>query len=143
MRVSDTLGFLAGTWQLHRSLTDRRSGVSGVFTGTAGFAPVPGQPGTLRYREEGELRFGRHSGPARRELLWLAAVPGTADVCFADGRPFYPADLRTGRWQAEHRCGNDVYHVTYHVLDGDLLTELWRAHGPGKDYLSATTLVRI
>lgn len=143
MRVTDTLAFVCGDWQIRRSLDDHRTGVRGRFTGTASFAPVPGQPGTLRYREQGELRFGQHAGPAWRELLWLAAPAGAADVRFADGRPFYPADLRTGRWQAEHHCGTDLYQVSYHVLDAGLLMEQWRAHGPGKDYLSITTLVRI
>lgn len=142
MQIPDTLAFLAGNWRLHRSLTDHRSGVSGVFTGTASFAPVPGEQGRLRYREQGELRFGQHTGPAWRELLWLAAPAGTADVRFADGRPFYQADFRTGRWQATHDCGSDVYQVTYHVLDAGQLTERWRARGPGKHYVSVTTLVR-
>jgi hypothetical protein len=102
MQVTDTLAFACGHWQIRRSLADHRTGIRGRFTGTASFAPVPGQPGTLRYREQGELRFGQHTGPAWRELLWLAAPAGTADVCFADGRPFYPADFRTGQWQAEH-----------------------------------------
>lgn len=143
MRVTDTLGFVRGDWLISRSLADHRTGTRGRFTGTASFAPVPGEPGRLRYRERGELRFGGHAGPAWRELLWLAETAGTADVRFADGRPFYLADLRTGRWQAEHHCGSDLYHVTYHVLGPGRLLERWRARGPGKDYLSATTLVRI
>ncbi|MDR0345522.1 MAG: DUF6314 family protein [Nocardiopsaceae bacterium] len=142
MRVTDTLWFVRGDWLVSRSLADHRTGIRGRFTGTASFAPVPGTPGRLCYREQGELRFGGHRGPAWRELLWLAAPAGTADVRFADGRPFYLADLRAGRWQAEHHCGSDLYHVTYHVLGPGRLLERWRAHGPGKDYLSATTLVR-
>lgn len=142
MRVTDTCGFVCGDWQIQRSLTDYRTDTGGRFTGTASFTPVPGQPGTLRYREQGELCFGDHTGPARRELLWLSGPAGAADVRFADGRPFYPADFRTGRWHAVHRCGDDLYQVTYRIHAADLLTELWRVHGPGKDYLSATTLAR-
>lgn len=142
MRVADALGFVHGEWRIERTLTDHRTGAHGRFTGTASFAPVSGQPGALRYLEQGELQFGRHAGPARRELLWLAAPAGAADIRFADGRPFYLADFRTGQWQAEHRCGSDLYQVTYQVLGPALLVEQWRARGPAKDYVSATSLVR-
>lgn len=142
MRIPDTLGFVRGDWQVSRRLADHRTGTRGRFAGTASFAPVPGEPGLLHYRERGELSFGAHAGPAWRELLWLAGPAGTADVRFADGRPFHLADLRTGWWQAEHHCGGDRYHVTYHVLGPAVLAESWRVRGPGKDYLSATRLVR-
>ena len=142
MLIADTLTFVRGYWGIERSLTDHRSGVSGSFAGTASFVPpTGGQPG-LRYEEQGELRLGGHCGPASRSLLWLPGPGGRADVHFADGRPFHVADLRSGRWQAEHRCGGDVYHVSYHVSGPSVLSECWRARGPRKDYLCVTTLTR-
>jgi hypothetical protein len=156
MRVSDTLGFMRGRWDIERTLVDHRSGISGRFTGRAlvesatsepggdqqaGLGPhVP--PGALRYREQGELRFGAHTGPATRRLALWAGPDGTADVRFADGRPFYLLDLRPGQWRAEHLCGLDRYDVTYRVLAAGLLEERWRVSGPGKDYESTTRLAR-
>lgn len=135
-----TLAFLAGRWRIDRRLDDRRAAASGRFTGLAGFTAVPGG---LRYREDGELRFGGHAGPAWRELRYLAGPDGTADVRFADGRPFYRLDLRAGRWQARHECGQDLYLAGFEVLGDDLVTEHWRVRGPDKDYDSFTELRRL
>jgi hypothetical protein len=143
MRVTDTLAFVRGDWHIERSLTDHRAGAEGCFTGRASFVPVTGDPAALRYAEQGRLRYGGHAGPAGRALLWLPAPGGAADVRFADGRAFYLADLRSGSWQADHRCGRDLYLVSYLVLAGDRLEERWRATGPGKDYQIVTTLTRL
>ena len=46
MRVTDTLAFVRGGWQLDRHLTDYRTGAEGWFTGRALVAPAPpGQAG--------------------------------------------------------------------------------------------------
>jgi hypothetical protein len=143
MRVLDTLAFVRGGWQLDRVLTDRRSGTRGRFTGHALVAGAPpGQPGEWQYTEHGELRFGAHTGPATRRLRYRAGPDGTVAVHFADGRPFYVLDLRSGHGQAEHRCGQDRYQLSHRVLGPDLLEEVWRVHGPGKDYLAVTRLAR-
>ncbi len=146
MRLPDTLAFLAGTWQLHRVLTDHRSGTGGTLAGTATFAPAPGQPGPrhreLRYREEGELRFGEHRGPASRSLVWLGLPGGAAEVRFPDGRPYCVVDLRGGGWEADHPCGRDLYHVTYRVLSEDQLEERWLVRGPAKNYQATAMLTR-
>lgn len=145
VRTSGTLEFLRGTWRAERAITDYRSGTTGAFTGTASFAGLgaPAAPGTLAYREEGELVFGRHRGPAGRSLLYLPARDGAALVRFADGRPFYRLDLRSGSCEAAHPCGRDSYLVAVEVAGPDAYTERWRASGPGKDYAMTTTLTRI
>lgn len=142
MRVPDTLAYLRGHWRITRSLTDHLEGTSGSLTGTASFLPLPDEAGGLAYREDGQISLAGYRGPASRSLLWLPAGGGAADVRFADGRAFYLADLRPGWWRAEHRCGADVYHVSYHLHGPGLLTERWRARGPRKDYLMMTYLVR-
>ena len=76
-------------------------------------------------------------------VILIPAGDGAATVLFADGRPFYPLDLRSGSCQAEHPCGPDSYLVTVRVLGPDAYTERWRASGPGKDYEMTTTLARI
>ncbi len=146
--VPDALTFLLGRWRLDRRLTDHRAGISGRFTGTAEFMPAPAD-GTgaaraagLTYRESGQLRFGDYAGPARRFLQFVRQADGAADVRFADGRPFYRLDLRTGHWQARHDCGPDRYLVTFRVLGDVLLTEHWRVSGPDKHYDSHTELHR-
>jgi hypothetical protein len=146
-----TLEFLRGRWQAERELTDFRSGQRGTFSGLATFTPAaagtaaaaaPG-PGALSFQEQGQLRFGGHSGPARRSLLYVAGPDGAAEVLFADGRPFYRLDLRSGSWQAGHPCRADHYLVTIRVLGPDSFTESWRTRGPEKDYVMTTNLTRI
>ena len=61
---------------------------------------------------------------------------------FADGRPFYVLDLRTGQAQAEHGCGPDHYLISHRVLAADLLEEEWRVRGPDKDYRAITRHAR-
>jgi hypothetical protein len=145
----DTLGFLRGHWQVDRAITDFRSGQPGSFAGLARCTAPPagtpgaGTPGALVYREQGELRFGSHRGPASRILLYLPGAGGAVDVRFADGRPFYRLDLRSGTWSARHPCRSDSYLVTVRALGPDAYFERWRASGPGKDYLMTTTMTRI
>ena len=147
MRVSDTLAFAAGHWRIERVLADHRSGTQGRFTGSATLSePVPSQPDepwpALCYLETGELHFGTHSGPATRTLRYQGRPDGTVDVRFADGRLFYRLDLRSGRCEAVHQCRADRYEITYLALSEDALEELWRVHGPSKDYHAIATLIR-
>lgn len=143
MRVTDTLAYVRGGWQIDRLLTDHRTGTQGRFTGHALVAPAPPeQPGEWRYSEHGELRFAAHTGPASRQLRYQGLPDGTVAVRFADGRPFYVLDLRTGQAQAEHGCGADHYLLSHRVLGTDLLEEEWRVRGPGKEYLAVTRLAR-
>jgi hypothetical protein len=138
-----TLEFLRGRWEVERAITDFAAGQSGSFSGLARCEEATGAVGALAYHEQGELRFGRHRGPASRGVLFQPGPAGTVDVRFADGRPFYRLDLRSGSWSAEHPCGRDSYQVTVRVLGPDAYAERWRVTGPGKDYVMTTTLTRI
>jgi hypothetical protein len=143
---ADTLEFVRGRWLVERDLIDFRTGQRGWFRGVARCAELAaGQrtPGALGYVEEGELRFGSYRGPASRSLLLLPGPGGSAGVRFADGRPFYRLDLRSGTCTAEHPCGQDSYLVTVRVLGPDVYREHWRVTGPGKDYAMTTTLTRM
>ncbi len=127
MRVTDTLAFMRGGWQLDRVLTDHRSGTRGRFTGLALVSPAAAglSPGEWQYTETGELVFGAHSGPATRRLRYQEQPGGTVAVRFADGRPFYVLDLRSGYCQAEHGCGPDHYLLSHRVLG----QACWKSNG--------------
>jgi hypothetical protein len=158
--AGETLAYLCGRWRVDRDLVDHLSGRTGHLTGEAGFLPVafchgaasspgasllPGRPGAvmaLCYTERGQLRFGEHTGPARRSLLYVAG-PELVEVRFRDGRAFHDLDLSAGRWHAGHRCGDDVYLVSYHVLGNDGYREHWAVAGPGKSYEIRTQMRRL
>jgi uncharacterized protein DUF6314 len=142
--VAATARFLLGDWSIAREVRDHRAGRPGSFCGKASFVPEPGGRAGLQldYRELGELRMGRHRGPASRSLRYRERPDGAADVRFPDGRPFYRRDLRAGCCQAEHRCGADLYLVSVRVLSGDSFTERWRVTGPAKDYEMTSTYLR-
>jgi Family of unknown function (DUF6314) len=153
----DTLGFLAGEWNVLRWISDHRTGTDGEFRGRASFRPRPeadsspdhGSPdhgsvnhGALEYIEHGELAFGAHQGPAFRSLIYSGRADGAADVWFADGRPFFRLDLRTGHCQAEHPCNADQYLVTVTRQGEDCFTGSWQVAGPEKDYEMTATYTR-
>ena len=167
----DTLGFLAGDWNVLRWISDHRTGTDGEFRGTASFRPRPARSsphpespdpvspdpvspdpvspdpvspgsGELEYTEHGELAFGTHQGPAFRSLVYTGRADGAADVRFADGRPFFRLDLRTGHCQAEHPCKTDQYLVTVTRQGRDCFTERWQVAGPEKDYEMTATYTR-
>jgi Family of unknown function (DUF6314) len=163
----DTLGFLAGEWNVLRWISDHRTGTDGEFRGRASFRPRPeddGSPdhgasdhgtsdhgtsdhgtsdhGALEYTELGELSFGSHQGQAFRSLIYSGRADGAADVWFADGRPFFRLDLRAGHCEAEHPCNADQYLVTVTRQGEDCFTERWQVAGPEKDYEMTATYTR-
>ncbi|MGH3395772.1 MAG: DUF6314 family protein [Streptosporangiaceae bacterium] len=138
--MPDALSFLLGAWHIDRHIDDRALGVSGSFAGTGHWTPAGAE---LAYTERGELRFNGHRGPASRSLIYRGRPDGTADVLFADGRPFYHLDPRPGSWLARHDCGRDVYELSARLLHrSGSFEERWRVRGPGKDYEIMTTLTR-
>jgi hypothetical protein len=121
------MAFLLGRWSLRREINDGE----GAFVGDALFT-ADGTSG-LRWRETGRLALGGYVGEAHRTLL-IGPGPrsGTWEVRFDDGRPFHPLDLRSGRWEAEHQCGPDLYRGVYATPGADRLTVRWRVTGPGR-----------
>ena len=140
LEIADAVSFLRGDWRIERQVTDFAAGASGTFTGTGRFTDRGAAE--LAYHEDGELRFRDHRGPASRSLAYRGQPDGTAEVYFADGRPFYHLDPRPGRWSAEHPCGADHYVLAGRVLAADAFEEHWRVRGASKDYEISTRLVR-
>ncbi|MFD7664523.1 DUF6314 family protein [Streptomyces sp. NPDC059788] len=137
--VPDTAEFLAGWWTVDRTVLDVRTGTQGTFRGTAHFRPEgPGDgaaPGVLLHVEEGELTWNGATTPATRTLRLCPRPDGTADVTFADGRPFHDLDLRTGHWTTRHPCAADLYQGEFTVVSPGEWHLRWRVGGPAKSQL--------
>ncbi|MBZ4318523.1 DUF6314 family protein [Streptomyces huiliensis] len=140
--VPDTLAYLAGRWTVDRVLRDLAGGLEGTFRGTAAFRPDAAGATRLLHVEDGELTWGGTTGRAGRTLLLDGRPDGTADVAFADGRPFHDLDLRTGHWAVRHPCGRDRYEGTFTVVSADEWRLAWRTTGPAKDHLQHTVYRR-
>ena len=128
--VPDVLAHLGGRWR-----------VGWRFEGTTLFRPLP--DGGLLHEESGTFTWQGVPRPAERTLRFLpGARPGTADVRFADGRPFHDLDLTTGRHTADHPCAADLYHGDFTVQDADHWRTVWRVGGPTKDLVLTTDYTR-
>ncbi|GGT18974.1 DUF6314 family protein [Streptomyces chromofuscus] len=135
--VPDALAYLAGRWRVARSVRDLASGDEGRFDGTTVFGPLEG--GGLLHEEGGTFVWRGVARPAERTLLFLPGpARGTADVRFADGRPFHDLDLTTGRHVADHPCSADLYRGEFTVRDADHWRTVWRVRGPAKELVLTT-----
>ena len=140
--VPDVLAYLAGSWRVRRSVRDRASGDEGRFDGITEFTTV--DEGGLLHAESGTFVWLGVARPAERTLRFLPGpTPGTADVRFADGRPFHDLDLTTGRHIADHPCSADLYRGEFTVGDADHWRTVWRVAGPAKDLLLTTDYARV
>lgn len=140
--VPDVLAYLSGSWRVRRSVRDLVSGDEGAFSGTTVFGPLDG--GGLLHRESGTFVWQGAARPAERTLRFLpGGSPGTADVRFADGRPFHGLDLTSGQHTADHPCSADLYRGEFTVLDADHWRTVWRVGGPAKDLVLSTDYTRV
>ncbi|MGW3358427.1 DUF6314 family protein [Streptomyces bungoensis] len=140
--VADVLAHLAGRWRVDRSVRDLAGGDEGRFEGCTVFSPLP--EGGLLHEESGLFTWRGVERPATRTLRFLPGPgPGTADVRFADGRPFHHLDLGSGRYVAEHPCAADLYRGEFTVRDAGHWRSVWRVGGPAKDLLLVTDYARV
>ncbi|MET7680807.1 DUF6314 family protein [Streptomyces sp. NPDC005423] len=138
--VPDVLAHLAGRWRVERVVRDLAGGHEGHFAGVTAFSPL--ERGLL-HSESGTFTWQGVARPAERTLRFLPGrAPGTADVRFADGRPFHELDLSSGRYLADHPCSADLYRGEFTVLDADRWRTVWRVGGPAKDLLLVTDYAR-
>ncbi|MGW1587476.1 DUF6314 family protein [Streptomyces sp. NPDC002386] len=141
LSVPDVLAYLAGRWRVERSVRDLAGGDEGHFAGVTVFGPLDG--GGLLHEESGEFTWRGVPRPATRTLRFLPGrEPGTADVRFADGRPFHELDLTSGRYVAGHPCAADFYRGEFTVTDADRWRTVWLVGGPAKDLVLTTDYVR-
>lgn len=139
--VPDVLTYLTGSWRVERSVRDLASGETGHFTGTTDFSRSDG--GGLLHFESGTFTWQGVPRPAERTLRFLPGPsPATADVRFADGRPFHDLDLTSGRHIADHPCSADLYRGEFTVHDRDHWRSVWRVGGPAKDLVLTTDYAR-
>ena len=140
--AQDLQAYLAGSWSVERTLLDRTSGTNGTFTGVVRYSLNP--DGGLDYREDGTMQWPTHSGPAFREyVLKPGATADSMDVFFPDGRPFHSMSFSERGNQDKHWCDPDDYHVSYVYQGPDSFSFTWDVHGPAKDLLLESHLVRI
>ncbi|MFJ4471299.1 DUF6314 family protein [Streptomyces sp. NPDC089424] len=140
--VPEVLAYLAGRWQVRRSVRDLASGDEGRFEGATAFGPLEG--GGLLHEESGTFVWRGVARPAERTLHFLPGpAAGTADVRFADGRPFHHLDLTTGRYVADHPCSADLYRGEFTARDEDGWRSVWRVRGPAKDLVLTTHYTRV
>lgn len=139
--VPDALGYLSGHWRAERTVRDLASGEEGHFEGTVVFGPLEG--GGLLQSEAGGFTWRGVTRPAERTLRFLPGPGGTADVRFADGRPFHDLDLTAGRYVVDHPCSADLYRGEFTVRDADRWRTVWRVRGPAKDLELTTGYARV
>ena len=142
--VADVTGYLIGRWSVERTVHDLRAGAEGGFRGTAEFRPdteprasggAQASRAAVLHVEEGQLTWDGRAYVASRTLRLRACADGTAEVEFADGRPFHDLDLRTGSWTAVHPCAADRYEGTFLARSAEEWHLEWRVSGPAKDQL--------
>lgn len=139
-----TYDFLLGRWRVERSFFDRLRRERGTFIGTLDVvATGTGEEPTARYAEEGRFTLGSYQGRGRRSLGLVRGATGGVAIHFEDGRPFVDCDLAPGGCRATHRCGDDLYEISWQVVSGVAMTERWRVAGPRKDYDAWTLLRRV
>jgi hypothetical protein len=143
----DLRAYLRGSWSVDRTLLDRATGTSGIFTGVVRF--TAGDDGGLLWREEGTVRWATVGGTpfiasaSREYLLRPADTPDVLDVYFPDGRPFHRMGFAGQANQDEHWCDPDTYRVTYRVLGPAQWGYHWDVTGPAKDQLLESVLRRL
>ncbi|MBT4628119.1 MAG: hypothetical protein HOC63_15700 [Rhodospirillales bacterium] len=137
--VDDLFVFLSGRWSVDRKMTDRQSGASGTFTGSAAYTPHDGH---LRYEEGGQLCFGDYGDTAFRRYDFAFPSTATAQVFFDDGRAFHDLDLSNGHWRTEHFCDPDHYDGIFQVISDNAYVCQWAISGPKKDMALHTTYQR-
>lgn len=108
--------------------------------GIACFAPAPWG---LSYEEQGILEMGAYRGEATRRYRFTSCQGSRAEILFDDGAPFHTVDLATGRADAVHHCGDDLYEGRYQVLSRDQWTLDWRVTGPRKALSISTQYTRL
>lgn len=138
--VPDAVAYLVGRWSIDRTVIDELFGARGSFVGTAEFRRVGDE---LLEEESGEFEWGGVTNPASRSHRLVPRADGTADVLFADGRPFHDLDLRTGRWSTRHPCAADFYDGEFTVVSQDEWHLRWRVSGPAKTQLLTSVYRRI
>jgi hypothetical protein len=132
------LGDFIGTYDLTRTIDDRRAGAVSRFEGSATLS-VEGARAI--YRETGALIMSGQRFEAERAYLWDHVGP-MIRVAFDDGRPFHDFDPVRGGLASEHLCGDDIYRGGYDVSDWPNWTVRWDVSGPRKDYTSVTLCTR-
>ena len=127
---------LLGDWRLSRTLTDRRSGLSGTVRG---LLTLRSERGQIAWSEQGTLLWnGSRLSVSRSYRLVRAEAEGWW-LYFPDGRPFHA--WMPGQW-VDHPCGEDSYRGLITINGPDQWRTLWEVDGPDKAQRITTWLSR-
>ena len=132
--------YVVGAWAITRRIDDTRAGAVLHFEGQATFE-ADGQD-TLAYREDGTLDTGAGVLRASRHYRWVFHG-GAASVYFADGRFFHGIVPVAQAARASHDCPPDLYDVAYTFDTPEQWRQVWRVHGPRKDYTLESIYTRL
>jgi len=135
----DLRPYLEGSWDITRSIDDRRNDAPGRLTGRAVFIP---EDNGLHYQESGRLKMAAFDDNVHQRYLFRFPEKHCATVSFTDGRSFHDLDLSTGTWQAHHVCGPDIYDGEFELDGENAWRSQWTIHGPRKDMTIRTCYTR-
>lgn len=131
----DPLGVL-GSWNLTRTVRDRRTGTVYTAAGTALFTQEV--PQRIRWAEEGTLSWEGTRSPFTRMLFIVRGEGESWRVVFEDGRDFHP----WGQQDVTHPCRADLYRGGVDAPRDEGWSITWDVTGPAKDYAMHTRYVR-
>lgn len=124
--------YFLGEWRLVRLIRDCRAGQSYRLDGAARFSATDPQGQEALYSETGSFEAGGIQLQTERRYHYRWLANGTAEVRFADGRPFHDLAPQDGLCRVTHLCGADLYRGRYRLLGPDRWRLAWHVTGPRK-----------
>lgn len=138
-RVPNLGEFFHGVWGVKKLGWDGVTGQRLRFHGEATFSTCAEG---LLFQERGTIGFGAYQGEASQDYIFAVQDSHTAEVRFADERPFHTLNLETGKAHVWHDCAPDRYMGRYRVFDSNGWVLSWRVAGPRKRQILTSRFIR-
>jgi hypothetical protein len=124
---------VCGIWQVRRTVVDHRAGAVYSFSGRAEITRD-------LFEERGEMAVGGNVLQAVR-TYGLVFEDDAVRLLYPGGGEFIRLGYGVSQ-RVSHLCGNDFYAGRFLFRDRDSWAEVWRVHGPQKQYSSLSRYVR-